>query len=203
MKKRIKKRFENILVKKGKRSGMAVFVCAIVLAMSLGTLVGCSITPGSPAALPDSSDTFSASAAPDSAGVPNRSGAAGSVMISGSSGAENTQAGSAQSGLPLQGTPDAAPIATAFVPGMGCSDPACTDAAHHHDCPAGCADYEHHHTCALDCTDASHHHGMAASNNSGNMGSSGSAGGLDNSGSSGSSGGHHNESGHHSDRHHG
>ena len=47
---------------------------------------------------------------------------------------------------------------TAFVSGMGCSDPNCTDASHHHDCPADCADYSHYHNCALDCTEASHHH---------------------------------------------
>ncbi|MDE6747869.1 MAG: M56 family metallopeptidase [Lachnospiraceae bacterium] len=45
-----------------------------------------------------------------------------------------------------------------FVSGMGCSDPDCTDATHHHDCPIDCGDYEHHHNCGLDCTIASHHH---------------------------------------------
>ncbi len=45
-----------------------------------------------------------------------------------------------------------------FVNGMGCSDPDCTDASHHHDCPSDCDDYEHHHNCGLDCTEASHHH---------------------------------------------
>lgn len=45
-----------------------------------------------------------------------------------------------------------------FVNGMGCSDPDCTDASHHHDCPSDCDDYEHHHNCDLDCTEESHHH---------------------------------------------
>lgn len=40
----MKKRFKNILVKNGKKNGAAVLVCAIMLAVSLGTLVGCSIT---------------------------------------------------------------------------------------------------------------------------------------------------------------
>ncbi|MDE6627663.1 MAG: hypothetical protein K2K56_15045 [Lachnospiraceae bacterium] len=40
----MKKRFKNILAKKGKKSGVAVLICAIMLAASLGTLVGCSIT---------------------------------------------------------------------------------------------------------------------------------------------------------------
>jgi len=46
----------------------------------------------------------------------------------------------------------------AFVPGMGCSDPYCMDASHHHDCPSTCTDYSHYHTCSLDCADTSHHH---------------------------------------------
>lgn len=184
----MKKRFENILAKTGKKSGAAAFSCAVILAMSLGTLVGCSITPGSPAAAPGSS------AAP------------GAPAVTSPSGANNIPAGSVQSELPLRSTSDAVPITVTFVPGMGCSDPTCTDASHHHDCPAGCADYEHHHTCALDCTEASHHHSGTASNNAGNPGNSG---GLDNSGSAGNSGGsgnpggHHNESGHHGGSHHG
>lgn len=53
-------------------------------------------------------------------------------------------------------------IPATFIPGMGCNDPYCLDASHHHDCPAGCTDYSHHHTCPLDCTDASHHHGASS-----------------------------------------
>lgn len=54
---------------------------------------------------------------------------------------------------------DSAEVTTvSFVSGMGCSDPDCTDASHHHDCPADCDDYEHHHNCDLDCTEESHHH---------------------------------------------
>ncbi len=40
----MKKRFKNILAKKRKKNGVAVLICAIMLAVSLGTLVGCSIT---------------------------------------------------------------------------------------------------------------------------------------------------------------
>lgn len=40
----MKKRFKNILVNKGKKNGIAVLICTIILAVSLGTLVGCSIT---------------------------------------------------------------------------------------------------------------------------------------------------------------
>ncbi|MDE6435467.1 MAG: M56 family metallopeptidase [Lachnospiraceae bacterium] len=40
----MKKRFKNILAKNGKKNGVAVLICAIMLAASLGTLVGCSIT---------------------------------------------------------------------------------------------------------------------------------------------------------------
>ena len=40
----MKKRFKNILAKKGKKNGVTVLICTIVLAVSLGTLVGCSIT---------------------------------------------------------------------------------------------------------------------------------------------------------------
>ena len=40
----MKKRFKNILAKKRKKNGMAVLICAILLAVSFGILVGCSIT---------------------------------------------------------------------------------------------------------------------------------------------------------------
>lgn len=39
----MKKRFKNILAQKRKKNGVAVLICAILLAVSLGTLVGCSI----------------------------------------------------------------------------------------------------------------------------------------------------------------
>ncbi|MCM1123750.1 MAG: hypothetical protein NC416_14295 [Eubacterium sp.] len=40
----MKKRFKNILAKKGKKNGAVMLICAIMSAVSLGTLVGCSIT---------------------------------------------------------------------------------------------------------------------------------------------------------------
>ena len=39
----MKKRFKNILAKKGKKNGVTVLICIIMLAVSMGTLVGCSI----------------------------------------------------------------------------------------------------------------------------------------------------------------
>lgn len=39
----MKKRFKNILIKTGKKNGIAILVCAVILTVSLGTLVGCSI----------------------------------------------------------------------------------------------------------------------------------------------------------------
>lgn len=43
-KKIMNKRFKNILAKKRKKNGVTVLICVIMLAVSLGTLVGCSIT---------------------------------------------------------------------------------------------------------------------------------------------------------------
>lgn len=40
----MKKRFKNILAKKRKKNGVALLICAIMFAASLGTLMGCSIT---------------------------------------------------------------------------------------------------------------------------------------------------------------
>lgn len=40
----MKKRFKNILAKRRKKNGVPVLICTILLAVSLGTLVGCSIT---------------------------------------------------------------------------------------------------------------------------------------------------------------
>lgn len=39
----IKKRFQNILFKKGKKNGIFFLLCAVVLTISLGTTIGCSI----------------------------------------------------------------------------------------------------------------------------------------------------------------
>ncbi len=77
---------------------------------------------------------------------------------------------------------------TAFISGMGCSDPTCTDASHHHDCPEDCTDYDHHHNCPLDCTEAGHHHSTSSST----------------AGAAQTAGTHHAEShaSHHGDSHH-
>ncbi len=39
----MKKRFTNILSKRAKKNGIAVLICAVIMTISLGTLVGCSI----------------------------------------------------------------------------------------------------------------------------------------------------------------
>lgn len=39
----MKKRFKNILIKRGKKNGISILICAVILTISLGTLVGCSI----------------------------------------------------------------------------------------------------------------------------------------------------------------
>lgn len=40
----MKKRFENILIKSRKKNGILILVCAMILTIGLGTLVGCSVT---------------------------------------------------------------------------------------------------------------------------------------------------------------
>lgn len=40
----MKKRFKNILIRNRKKNGIVILMCAVVLAISLGTLVGCSVT---------------------------------------------------------------------------------------------------------------------------------------------------------------
>lgn len=40
----MKKRFENILIRSRKKNGILILVCAIILTIGLGTLVGCSVT---------------------------------------------------------------------------------------------------------------------------------------------------------------
>lgn len=45
-KKIMKKRFQNILLKTNKKNGVIILACAVILAVSLGTLVGCSVTGG-------------------------------------------------------------------------------------------------------------------------------------------------------------
>lgn len=45
-KKIMKKRFKNILSGKGKKNGAVLLLCAVVITISLGTLIGCSIARG-------------------------------------------------------------------------------------------------------------------------------------------------------------
>ena len=40
----MKKRFKNILIKRSKKNGIPILICAVVLTISLGTLIGCSVT---------------------------------------------------------------------------------------------------------------------------------------------------------------
>lgn len=53
----MKKRFKNILSKKGKKNGVTVLICATILAVSLGTLVGCSISKANTKDGSDQSET--------------------------------------------------------------------------------------------------------------------------------------------------
>lgn len=59
---------------------------------------------------------------------------------------------------PAQPSAEGSVSNVSFISGMGCDDPACTDPAHHHDCPEDCTDYDHYHHCGLDCDDPSHGH---------------------------------------------
>ena len=43
-KKIMKKRFKNILIRNRKRNGISILICAVVLSITLGMLVGCSVT---------------------------------------------------------------------------------------------------------------------------------------------------------------
>ena len=40
----MKKRFKNILIKNGKKNGVSILICTVVLTIGFGTMVGCSIT---------------------------------------------------------------------------------------------------------------------------------------------------------------
>lgn len=42
----VKKRFKNILIRTGKKNGAVIFMCAVMLTASVGTLAGCSFTRG-------------------------------------------------------------------------------------------------------------------------------------------------------------
>lgn len=63
----MKKRFKNILSGKGKKNGVVLLFCAVVVTISLGTLIGCSIARG---------NTGEGAGQPETEG--NQSGAAGS-----------------------------------------------------------------------------------------------------------------------------
>lgn len=39
----MKKRFKNILVRKGKKNGLSILLCAVIMTINFGTLVGCSV----------------------------------------------------------------------------------------------------------------------------------------------------------------
>ncbi len=57
----MKKRFKNILIKNGKKNGISVLLGAMILTVSLGTLVGCSITKEEAEALPETENISDAS----------------------------------------------------------------------------------------------------------------------------------------------
>lgn len=53
----MKKRFKNILAKTRKKNGLAVLICAIILTVSMGTMVGCSIAKESAEDVPGQPET--------------------------------------------------------------------------------------------------------------------------------------------------
>lgn len=59
----MKKRFKNILMRKGKKNGIFILLCAVVLTISLGALVGCSVKE--PDQNPSLADTQKETAAPE------------------------------------------------------------------------------------------------------------------------------------------
>ncbi|MDE5866885.1 MAG: M56 family metallopeptidase, partial [Lachnospiraceae bacterium] len=52
----MKKRFKNILLRNGKKNGISILICVVILTISLGTLVGCSMTKDNTADVPDRSE---------------------------------------------------------------------------------------------------------------------------------------------------
>lgn len=52
----MKKRFKNILLRNGKKNGISILICAVILTISLGTLVGCSMAKDNTADVPDRSE---------------------------------------------------------------------------------------------------------------------------------------------------
>lgn len=52
----MKKRFKNILLVNEKKNGISILICAVILTISLGTLVGCSMTKDNTADVPDRSE---------------------------------------------------------------------------------------------------------------------------------------------------
>ncbi len=40
----MKKRFKNILIRNRKKNGISILICAVILSITLGMLVGCSVT---------------------------------------------------------------------------------------------------------------------------------------------------------------
>lgn len=57
----MKKRLRNILDKTGKKNGIAILICVIILTISFETLVGCSITKESIKEISDQLEIHSAS----------------------------------------------------------------------------------------------------------------------------------------------
>ncbi|MDE7090096.1 MAG: M56 family metallopeptidase, partial [Prevotella sp.] len=73
-KKMIKKRFQNILFKKGKKNGIFFLLCAVVLTISLGTAIGCSIAKDGTengSVQPEDQDTEIGSAQPEDQNMEN------------------------------------------------------------------------------------------------------------------------------------
>lgn len=88
-KKIMKKSFKNILVKTGKRNGIILLICAVILTASLGTLLGCKLVKGNTEAAskqtesediqakdPQTEDTQAENTQPDESSLQSNSDAA-------------------------------------------------------------------------------------------------------------------------------
>lgn len=74
----MKKRFQNILRKTGKKNGAVILMCSLLLTVSLGTLVGCSVTNENSGAVSSQTESGNAESQINQSGNGNTEGTAGS-----------------------------------------------------------------------------------------------------------------------------
>lgn len=79
----MKKRFQNILRKTGKKNGAVILMCSLLLTVSLGTLVGCSVTNENRGAVSSQAESGSSqfSSAADAPGASNAENQASSEIL--------------------------------------------------------------------------------------------------------------------------